>query len=363
MSVRPPRSWSGEAAGARAARWRRATSATCARGRLATQEDLPRARVRLLHKCWRADACARGHRTRAGLTSLKSSASSPRCRRLPGGCRSPPSEPYAIRPARETVPDCPRGALRAVPAADRNLAVCRDSRTVSDGTRTRDRRDHNPGAVPRECADVRNAAASNAGFDDGLPSAQTAHHATARTAMERSDWAPKRVSVPKSVRKDRNLRRSALRHRPALNSLFPGIPGRLEGFCSTTENRGVPGSSPGLATREPPAIGRFSRLGSAIRAVDASPMRREVPNRAAIQAPVQRAARRGGPHGEWSPVVEGIAAPRPAVHARAGFLARRDARWFGMVSRGCRGTQGHRRWACSGRVSRWAGSGARARVL
>jgi hypothetical protein len=75
--------------------------------------------------------------------------------------------------------------------------------------------------------------------------------------MERSDRAPKRVSVPKSARKDRNLRRSGLRGRPALTAVFPGIPRLLERFCSTTENRGVPGSSPGLAIATTRVVARF----------------------------------------------------------------------------------------------------------
>jgi hypothetical protein len=41
----------------------------------------------------------------------------------------------------------------------------------------------------------------------GNVASRSAQHAAACTAMERSDWAPNRVSVPKSARKDRNLRR------------------------------------------------------------------------------------------------------------------------------------------------------------
>jgi hypothetical protein len=58
-------------------------------------------------------------------------------------------------------------------------------------------------------------------------------------------WAPERISVPKSATNERNLRipgrsGSAARTRP-----IAGISPQFEGFRSTTENRGVPGSSPG----------------------------------------------------------------------------------------------------------------------
>jgi hypothetical protein len=63
-------------------------------------------------------------------------------------------------------------------------------------------------------------------------------------------WAPERISVPKSATNERNLRipgrsGSAARTRP-----IAGISPQFEGFRSTTENRGVPGSSPGLAIRK-----------------------------------------------------------------------------------------------------------------
>ena len=64
-------------------------------------------------------------------------------------------------------------------------------------------------------------------------------------------WAPKRLSVPKSARNQRNLRTSSLRGWPARTCRIAGIPALLERFRSTTENRGVPGSSPGLATWKP----------------------------------------------------------------------------------------------------------------
>ena len=73
-------------------------------------------------------------------------------------------------------------------------------------------------------------------------------HATARTATERSDWAPKPRRVPKSTAKERKLRQPGRDRGSSRTSVFAGIPPLLERFCSTTENRGVPGSSPGLAT-------------------------------------------------------------------------------------------------------------------
>jgi hypothetical protein len=62
-------------------------------------------------------------------------------------------------------------------------------------------------------------------------------------------WAPKRLSVPKSTRKERNLRTSSWYGSIARTRSNAGIPRLLERFRSMTENRGVPGSSPGLAIR------------------------------------------------------------------------------------------------------------------
>jgi hypothetical protein len=56
---------------------------------------------------------------------------------------------------------------------------------------------------------------------------------------ERSDWAPRCVSVPKSGSKDRNLQRSTSCPGPARTGVFAGISPPFERFCSTTENRGV----------------------------------------------------------------------------------------------------------------------------
>ena len=66
----------------------------------------------------------------------------------------------------------------------------------------------------------------------------------------RRDWEMKRVSSPESAGKDRDLRTS----RPSSASLgfwvFTGISASFESRDRTTENRGVPGSSPGLAIVE-----------------------------------------------------------------------------------------------------------------
>jgi hypothetical protein len=84
-------------------------------------------------------------------------------------------------------------------------------------------------------------------------------HARARDPPRWSDrrqrpcWAPKRLSVPKSTRKERNLRTSSWCGSIARTHSNAGIPRLLERFRSMTENRGVPGSSPGLATCERPA--------------------------------------------------------------------------------------------------------------
>ena len=63
-------------------------------------------------------------------------------------------------------------------------------------------------------------------------------------------WAPKRLSVPKPTRKERNLRTSSWCGSIARTHPNAGIPRLLERFRSMTENRGVPGSSPGLAMPE-----------------------------------------------------------------------------------------------------------------
>ena len=84
-------------------------------------------------------------------------------------------------------------------------------------------------------------------------------HATARTATERSDWAPKPGRVPKSTAKERKLRQPGRDRGSSRTSVFAGIRPLLERFCSTTENRGVPGSSPGLAMLQTRMSARFSR--------------------------------------------------------------------------------------------------------
>jgi hypothetical protein len=65
-------------------------------------------------------------------------------------------------------------------------------------------------------------------------------------------WAPKRLSVPKSTRKERSLRTSSWCGSIARTHSNAGIPRLLERFRSMTENRGVPGSSPGLAIGSAP---------------------------------------------------------------------------------------------------------------
>ena len=65
---------------------------------------------------------------------------------------------------------------------------------------------------------------------------------------------------------------------------------------------------------------------------------------------------------------DGSAMPRRVRRSRAtgavgGLLAVARRSLVGIVSRGCRGRRGPRRWACSGPAPRWVGSGAQARVL
>jgi hypothetical protein len=53
--------------------------------------------------------------------------------------------------------------------------------------------------------------------------------------------------LPKPRAKDRKLQTIAQRRRGRKPECFPGISRSFEAFARTTENRGVPGSSPGLA--------------------------------------------------------------------------------------------------------------------
>jgi hypothetical protein len=76
------------------------------------------------------------------------------------------------------------------------------------------------------------------------------HSAMARTLC-RADWETRGAPSPESTRKDRNLRTS---HRSSASLKcrdFARISSLFESWHRTTENRGVPGSSPGLAIRNP----------------------------------------------------------------------------------------------------------------
>jgi hypothetical protein len=62
-----------------------------------------------------------------------------------------------------------------------------------------------------------------------------------------SHWAPRGVSVPKSAAKEGNLRTPARWLHRNLTVVFAGSSLQFERFRPAAENRGVPGSSPGLA--------------------------------------------------------------------------------------------------------------------
>jgi hypothetical protein len=76
-------------------------------------------------------------------------------------------------------------------------------------------------------------------------------------------WAPKDISVPKPSIKERNLRIPKLRQLVARTPGFAAIARLLERFAPMTENRGVPGSSPGLAIRLSCKYAAFAALSEA----------------------------------------------------------------------------------------------------
>src|SRR5437773_10520705 len=71
-------------------------------------------------------------------------------------------------------------------------------------------------------------------------------------------------SLPESHWKEWNLRVSASPRAARGAHLFAGVFAGFEGFERTTENRGVPGSSPGLAIRFDPSL-RALQLDPALR--------------------------------------------------------------------------------------------------
>ena len=77
------------------------------------------------------------------------------------------------------------------------------------------------------------------------------------------NWETRRTSSPKRPRKDRKLRNSARCAHARRTRCFPGISASFESCNRTSENRGVPGSSPGLAISTPKSRmgARFSSCG------------------------------------------------------------------------------------------------------
>jgi hypothetical protein len=81
-----------------------------------------------------------------------------------------------------------------------------------------------------------------------------------RPILNAADWALKRDPVPKPAEKEPQFANIATTIAKSRSLRICRVSASLEGFQPTTENRGVPGSSPGLAIGQRPAILPFPQL-------------------------------------------------------------------------------------------------------
>jgi hypothetical protein len=144
-----------------------------------------------------------------------------------------------------------------------SIADWRPSPRAPPPARTRSRprtRRPAPGSAPRRHPASRRVAASpelpwRASLSPAIPGSNGKR---LRPLRPRDDWALDRTPLSKSTTNNRNLRTSLSWRRPSQSRQVAGVSRPLERSWPMTENRGVPGSSPGLAIAKSRVTSRFT---------------------------------------------------------------------------------------------------------